>query len=681
MNKTRIAAALAALAVAAYAAAGWYAGKRIERYARIQAGAAAELAARRWPALRLQVEMPEYRRGILFSDVRHTVALSDPQTGRRHEFAFASRIAHGPLPITEILRGRLAPVLAAVSTRMLPTPSTQAWFDLAAGTPPASGRSRVGLGGGTRFSWRLAPLDGSLDGVTAVRFSGATAQGEAGPGMDWLRLAARTGKLQLREPGAALALQDAELVSDTRRGRHGIDLGEARLSLQSLSFSRNGSDDLTLRGLALRATLDEDGNERGRDPDGRNQDERGQSGQGRSGQNQDGRDLAGRLSWTVEGIAAGSRSLGSLQAALSCERLDARALRGLLDAYAGGPGDAAEPVPGDEDRASAVEAPGEARAPDGAPAPGRADPRPFVQALLAREPVLTVEPAAWTTPEGRSEFHLKMSAAPGQPLRGLKSLDARLSVSRPMAAGVMAGALAAEGWAQDEAREQARERIDAFASMALSMGLARQEGDDLVARLAYADGILDLNGEKIDAARTLSLLGMAPQEGGDWGGQGEDGDDGGDDDVPALDTVQAEDVTDALQANGFRTEVSRDDAGDPVVTVTLAPQRYGTRQARIEFYGCAAGGCEDILLHATVRPARPVALKTVNDWNSRSRWVRAYLDEDRQPVLEMDINAYGGIGEDALESLLMTYFAQLADFAQELGVEGGEGTAPAAPAF
>ena len=70
---------------------------------------------------------------------------------------------------------------------------------------------------------------------------------------------------------------------------------------------------------------------------------------------------------------------------------------------------------------------------------------------------------------------------------------------------------------------------------------------------------------------------------------------------------------------------------------------------------------------ATYSPDKPVALKVANDWNLRNRWARAYVNEKNEAVIEMDINAYGGIGHDALEAMVNTFFKIVGDFSKELG--------------
>ena len=55
-----------------------------------------------------------------------------------------------------------------------------------------------------------------------------------------------------------------------------------------------------------------------------------------------------------------------------------------------------------------------------------------------------------------------------------------------------------------------------------------------------------------------------------------------------------------------------------------------------------------------------------NDWNLRNRWARAYVNDKREAVIEMDISAYGGIARDAVEGMVNTFFKIVRSFSKEL---------------
>jgi hypothetical protein len=120
-----------------------------------------------------------------------------------------------------------------------------------------------------------------------------------------------------------------------------------------------------------------------------------------------------------------------------------------------------------------------------------------------------------------------------------------------------------------------------------------------------------------------------------------------------------------LTAADFNFEETRDDQGDPLLKVH--PGNSGAAKIDMSFIGCGTDPtCEDVLLKATYSPNKPVALKLANDWNIRNRWARAYINDKNEAVIEMDINAYGGIGHDALEAMVNTFFKIVGDFSKEL---------------
>lgn len=74
----------------------------------------------------------------------------------------------------------------------------------------------------------------------------------------------------------------------------------------------------------------------------------------------------------------------------------------------------------------------------------------------------------------------------------------------------------------------------------------------------------------------------------------------------------------------------------------------------------------DCWLHAEFDTGGKGDLKAINAWNNRSRGTRAYLDEDNDPCLEMDIDFEGGMNEFAFYGLMDWFRLQLNRFADEV---------------
>lgn len=84
---------------------------------------------------------------------------------------------------------------------------------------------------------------------------------------------------------------------------------------------------------------------------------------------------------------------------------------------------------------------------------------------------------------------------------------------------------------------------------------------------------------------------------------------------------------------------------------------------RVLFYGCAPRPCETLQFTTGFDLARPMTLARVNDWNRDRRFGKAFLDEEGDPFVEMDVNLYGeGIGRRTFEDTLDLWRQVLSDF-------------------
>lgn len=131
-------------------------------------------------------------------------------------------------------------------------------------------------------------------------------------------------------------------------------------------------------------------------------------------------------------------------------------------------------------------------------------------------------------------------------------------------------------------------------------------------------------------------------------------------------------VSATLDELGLQYAETTDNRGFPLIQIAR-DQPGGTFAARninIFFYGCGATGCEDITLYSWYQPRTRPSSATLNQWNDifqhTRNWSRAYIDEEGDPVLIMNINATGGIGIEALQILVNTYLVECEDFADTL---------------
>jgi hypothetical protein len=75
---------------------------------------------------------------------------------------------------------------------------------------------------------------------------------------------------------------------------------------------------------------------------------------------------------------------------------------------------------------------------------------------------------------------------------------------------------------------------------------------------------------------------------------------------------------------------------------------------------------KDILQFRISWSETDATLRKVNDWNRDKRFSRAYIDDDGEPVLELDLDLTGGVTIDRLVDYIMTTKFSIASFREEV---------------
>ena len=118
-------------------------------------------------------------------------------------------------------------------------------------------------------------------------------------------------------------------------------------------------------------------------------------------------------------------------------------------------------------------------------------------------------------------------------------------------------------------------------------------------------------------------------------------------------------MTEILLSFGYRAELGKDDGGDPKISSASGGANFS-----IFFYGCTDGkGCDSVSFSAAfdLDPGSDVAL--MNDWNVQKRYTKAYLDDEQDPVLDMDLFlGNGGVSIDNFRYWVDTWERATGDF-------------------
>jgi len=124
-------------------------------------------------------------------------------------------------------------------------------------------------------------------------------------------------------------------------------------------------------------------------------------------------------------------------------------------------------------------------------------------------------------------------------------------------------------------------------------------------------------------------------------------------------------VANAMQAIGYRAKMDTDAVGDPMILTTIDGSR-----ASVMFYGCSNNeNCKSLVLRAAFAMADGPSHENLGDWNRRNYVGRAYLDSDKDPVLDMALPARGSLPSDTFEHSVELFEMALNSFKNDIGWE------------
>ena len=143
----------------------------------------------------------------------------------------------------------------------------------------------------------------------------------------------------------------------------------------------------------------------------------------------------------------------------------------------------------------------------------------------------------------------------------------------------------------------------------------------------------------------------------------------------------AQTILDASNVNGIAAiaqeygsaEVEEDNTGDPMLSGEMGGTEYV-----VFFYGCTDGAdCQTIqFLSSWVNPGA-ADIDSINAWNREKRFGKAFLDDENDPVIEMNVNLYAGVTETNLSDTFDWWRVVMENFEDHIGFESAN--EPVAP--
>lgn len=122
-------------------------------------------------------------------------------------------------------------------------------------------------------------------------------------------------------------------------------------------------------------------------------------------------------------------------------------------------------------------------------------------------------------------------------------------------------------------------------------------------------------------------------------------------------------VVQLLEAQGFKASLQAEPDADPVIY-----SEVGGTPFAVFFFDCAAHKrCKTVQFYAGFRHGG-VSFERINAWNARNRFGRAYIDDEGDPRMEMDVNLDpGGVNPGLFRETLDTWTGLVAAFKDHIG--------------
>ncbi len=123
-------------------------------------------------------------------------------------------------------------------------------------------------------------------------------------------------------------------------------------------------------------------------------------------------------------------------------------------------------------------------------------------------------------------------------------------------------------------------------------------------------------------------------------------------------------IASVLRDRGYQAELTKDSDGDPMIRSGAGGSKF-----IILFMGCTNNkGCTSIQFYAGFKSSGSTSVGKMNDWNRTKRFARGYIDNDGDPVVEMDIDLdEGGMSRALFQDNLAVWVAALDAFKKHIG--------------
>ena len=125
--------------------------------------------------------------------------------------------------------------------------------------------------------------------------------------------------------------------------------------------------------------------------------------------------------------------------------------------------------------------------------------------------------------------------------------------------------------------------------------------------------------------------------------------------------ADTDEILNAARGYGSAT-LGEQSNGDPQITGKINGITY-----QVYFRNCTNGAdCEDLNFYLGFLDIKPT-LEVINDWNFNKRFSRAYLDQDQDACVEMDLDMVKGVSAEYLDAQFGLWNMVVEQFSEHVG--------------
>ena len=121
--------------------------------------------------------------------------------------------------------------------------------------------------------------------------------------------------------------------------------------------------------------------------------------------------------------------------------------------------------------------------------------------------------------------------------------------------------------------------------------------------------------------------------------------------------LKGKEVQEIMQALGYKAELKKDGDGDPLILSAASGVNFN-----VVFYDCQKGRCGSLQFKTGWAMNDKPSAQVLSDWNRQHRYAFAYLDDEQDPILQMDFDIEYTQSKEAIEEYLSLWERLISSF-------------------